>query len=425
MAPPPPGPRGEALGRLNYDSWRADMFGFLTALAETYGDITGFDLGRSPCILVNGAVEVRELFFAREGCLRKPDFVKDSNRGYWGDGLTSLEGRAWQSRRQVLRPSFRSSEVAACVPIVVEYADEMLDRWAAGSDVLRELRILTARLAARFVLDADVEGYSDGTGRSAVLPLAEVYGEDYSSRPGGDPTGILIMTRPRAPRRMEAVIRVIDDRIGSRQLRRDVLSQLLSTPFQDGGRLTRDDLVGEVIQMLYAGHLTIPSTLANFWRAIAATDVAHRIEREAEQLCSTGLSDSMALPSSYCLAALKESMRLHPPAPILYREVEIPFELGGFEFARDVAVWVSPRLLHVDPRYFPEPHRFVPERFMREGFVPASRTVYLPFGAGPRACIGSQLATLEMTLVALRAARRFTAEWISDRLAKSGGDAGT
>ena len=92
MATAPPGPKGEYLGKLNYEFWRADMFGFLAALAENYGDVVGFDLGRSPCILVNGAPQVRELFFEREACLRKPEFVKNSNRGYWGDGLTTSQG---------------------------------------------------------------------------------------------------------------------------------------------------------------------------------------------------------------------------------------------------------------------------------------------------------------------------------------------
>jgi unspecific monooxygenase len=98
-------------------------------------------------------------------------------------------------------------------------------------------------------------------------------------------------------------------------------------------------------------------------------------------------------------------MRLHPPAPILYREVERDFELSGFEFARDVAVWVSPELLHKDPRYFPEPHRFLPERFMKPGLMAPS--AYLPFGAGPRACIGSYLALLQMAITTVLMARRF------------------
>jgi cytochrome P450 len=110
---------------------------------------------------------------------------------------------------------------------------------------------------------------------------------------------------------------------------------------------------------------------------------------------------------SYCLAALKESMRLHPPAPILYREVESAFELGGFEFSRNAGVWVSPQLLHNDARNFPEPHRFRPERFLKESPTGTSGSPYLPFGVGRRTCIANHLALHEMTLVGLLTARRF------------------
>ena len=139
-----------------------------------------------------------------------------------------------------------------------------------SADLLEELRILTARIAARVVLDAELEGYGPSEGRSGVLPFAEAYGEDYASTPGGDPTAPLVMVRPRAPRRMDAAIRIIDERIASGEERGDVLSDLVQARLPDGEKLTRDEIVGEVIQMLYAGHLTIPSSLVNFWRDIAA-----------------------------------------------------------------------------------------------------------------------------------------------------------
>ena len=124
-----------------------------------------------------------------------------------------------------------------------------------------------------------------------MLPFAEAYGEDYASIPGGDPTAPLVMVRPRAPRRMDAAIRIIDERIASGEERGDVLSDLVQARLPDGERLTRDEIVGEVIQMLYAGHLTIPSSLVNFWRDIAGTDVARTIAAEADRLCATGAPD--------------------------------------------------------------------------------------------------------------------------------------
>jgi enediyne biosynthesis protein E7 len=409
MAVPPPGPKGEFLGRLNHDFWRADMFGFLAALAENYGDVVGFDLGRSPCILVNGARHVRQLFSAREAYLRKPEFVKDSNRGHWGDGLTTLEGAVWQARRRVLRSCFGASLMTRWLSVAAECTKDMLDAWRPDCelDLLKELRILTARIAVWVVLDAELEGYGPGEERSGVIPFAEAYGETYLGTAGGDATAPLVMPRPRAPRRMNAVLRIIDERIESRESRGDILSDLVQAQLPDGTRLSRDEIVGEVMQMLYAGHHTIPSSLVNFWRDIVAADVSARIAAETDNLCAAGLPEPAALSQSYCLAALKESMRLHPPAPILYREVETAFELGGFEFSRNVAVWVSPRLLHNDARYFPEPARFLPERFMKDSLTVTPGSPYFPFGAGQRACIANRLALDQMTLIGLLTARRF------------------
>jgi cytochrome P450 len=408
MAMPPPGPTGDDWGKRNYEFWRADKFGFLKALAERHGDVVSFDLGRSRCILVNGAPEVRELFFEREACLRKPEFVKDSNRGHWGDGLTTLEGQAWRARRRAMGALFGRSKMGPWLSVAAQCAADMLDAWAPDTevDLLKEFRILTARIAMRAVLDAELEGHGPGRDRSGVVPFDEAYGEDYASEPGGDPTAPLIMVRPRAPRRMDAVVRIVDERIASGEHRGDVLSDLVHTRLPDGEKIPRDEILTEIVQMLYAGHLTIPFALANFWRDIAAADATATLAAEADRLCTRGAPGVAALPETYCMAALKESMRLHPPAPILYREVEDAFELGGFEFGRDHAVWVSPQLLHNDERYFPEPERFLPERFLN-GSRMTARSAYLPFGVGRRACIAGELALRQMTLIALLTVCRF------------------
>jgi cytochrome P450 len=408
MAKPPPGPTEPHSDGINSDSWRTDILGFLRALAERYGDVVGFELGRSPGILVNGAPLVRELFFEREACLRKPEFVKDSNRGHWGDGLTTLESRDWQERRQILQSSFGARSVSTRLPIVAQCTTDMLDACASDSDASlpRELRILTARIAARIILDAELEGYGPGEGRSGLLPFAEAFGEEYASTQR-DPMATLVLTRPRAPRRMDTTVRIVEERIASNEGRGDILSDLVRARLPGGTRLTRDEILDEVIQMLYAGHLTIPYSLLNFWRDIAANEIAPKISAEADQLCAAGVPGLSTLSDSYCIAALKESMRLTPPAPILYREVDSTFELGGFEFARGVAVWVSPQLLHRDARYFPEPHRFLPERFIQRRLPGNAGSLYLPFGGGRRACVASQLALFQMTLISLLMAARF------------------
>ena len=405
MAIPPPGPNGAQLSRVKKDFQRVDIVEFLAGLTKEYGDVVRFNFGSLPCILVNGAPLVRKLFSEREACLRKPEFVKDSNRGHWGDGLTTLEGTAWQARRRILLPSFRAMCVAPRLAVVAQCTEDMLDAWTPKSqtDLLKELRILTARIAARMLLNAELEGHGPSAGRSGVLPFSEAYGEDYVSTLRDKSMAPLFMVRPRASRRMDVTVGIIDERLASGEQNGDVLSGLIL----HGATLTRNQILGEVIQMLYAGHLTIPYSLVSLWREIAANGLASKITSEANHLCTGAVPDMAALSTSYCFAALKESMRLHPPAPILYREVESIFELNGFEFAPNAAVWVSPHLLHTDGRYFPEPDRFLPERFMMGSCAAAAQSPYLPFGAGRRTCIANHLALHQMTLITLLTARRF------------------
>ncbi len=405
-APPPPGPRGAILGRLNARSFDAGIFGFLRSLAESFGDVVGFDLGGTPCILVNGAENVRTLFLRHEGDLRKPAFVSDSNRGHWGDGLTTLEGADWQARRPLLRPSFRPQAIGPRLDIARECTGEMLDGWEAGAvvDLPRELRILTARIAARSVLDADIEGYGRAEDRSGLLPFAEAFGEDFAS---GSDAG-LTMRRPRAPRDMRAAVAIIDDRLRGGAERDDMLSYLIRARPPCGASLDREAIIGEALQLLYAGHLTVPASLVAFWRILADEPAAlAAISAEAPRLCAGGEFGQAELARSYGMAALKEAMRLEPPAPILYREIARRFELGGYGFEAGHAVWASPRLMHRDPRHFEAPDSFLPERFLPGRLTSAARAAYLPFGAGPRTCIAAQQSLLQMTLIALLVSRRF------------------
>ena len=315
----PPGPRGEHSGIVNYEAWQADMFGFLRALAERYGDVVGFDLGRSPCILVNGASQVRELLFEREACLRKPEFVKDSNRGHWGDGLTTLEGSAWRAHRQALRPSFRS---ATRVAIVCRSWPNMHGGHA---------RCLGARVARRSSIWPGT-AHPHGPDRRAVVLDAEWNRPRNERRPlrGGSVRrsvrGRLRQQRPAAirralwswcgPARRAGWTRRYASSTSASRAAKDAETSSRTwfrRGFLTAQRLTRDEIVGEVIQMLYAGHLTIPSSLVNFWRDIDVTDVDADIAAEADRLCATGIPESPALPG-VLLPGRAEREHASPPA---------------------------------------------------------------------------------------------------------------
>lgn len=410
---------------------QVDLVGLLRKLAATHGDFVRFPLGAKTFYLCNRPAYVRLLFIENVHKLQKPAFMRDSNRGYWGDGLTTEEGARWRDRRALLRPAFRAEATQRHLQITAACTEEMLSGFRPGSVVrLRhELRALVARIAARSLFDADVEGIgplstastpstasttastpSTSEARRPGAPLIrfeEAYGEDFTVVMRDDPTSPLALTRPRAPRRMDSTLEIIDARLRSREDRGDMLSFLIRATFADGSRLTRDEIIGEIIQMLYAGHLTVPLVLSSFWFDLSQNpSAARRVHVEAARV-SDGLPSAADDPPAYCEAALKESMRLHAPAPILFREVAVPFAIDDHTLEAGAGVWVSPQLLHLDPRNFPEPERFRPERFDRDQQATIPECAYLPFGTGPRTCIGNRLALAQMAIIASLIARRF------------------
>lgn len=407
----PPGPTGAAIGRLNAQLIRADVFTFLSNLTRVYGDIVRFDIGHTACVLVNGAAGVDTLLRSRESFLQKPDYVSASNRGHWGDGLTTLEGADWQDRRRILRPQFRPREIAHRLDVVAECTTDMLRRWQIDTpkDLIADIRLLTARIAARTVMGADIEGWGDPAICSCVLPINEIVGEDFSAAKKDEQTRVFRMVRPRAPRNLPVITDLIKRRLKSDCVGKDVLSVLIRNYRDAGMAPDLDVVVGEVVQMLYAGHLTIPASLGALWTCLSQDAQAEgRIVEEADALnVGNGTPVQPKIGRSFVLAALKEAIRLYPPAPILYREVAQSFELEGFKLCEGHQVWVSPRLLHRDPRYFVDPDTFQPNHFAFGQPKNIPRSVYLPFGAGPRTCIAMHQSFNQMAVIALMIAQRF------------------
>ena len=390
-----------------------DLLGFLRGLTAEHGDVVRFNLGTKPYVLFNRPAQVRQLFVDHLGSLEKPRFVRDSNRGYWGEGLTTLEAEAWRSRRALLRPVFGAGLLPRYLHIVAECTEELAAVLMPGQLVcLRaELRGLTGRIAARFLFDAEVEGYGSPEAnrrRAGVIRFQEAYGEDFKATMTDEPVAPLTLQRPRAPRNIDTTLAIIDDRLGSGEDRGDVLSLLMRATFADGTRLTRDELLGEVLQMFFAGHHTVPESLTSFWRVLASEpEVAERVRQEALSAPPAGEPALETASATYRERVLKESLRYFPPAPILYRQVRTPFALEGHVLEPGTAVWVCPQLLHHDARNFPEPGLFLPERFERENLGSIPPYAYLPFGAGPRTCIASRLAMLQLGLIVAILARRF------------------
>ena len=360
-----------------------------------------------------------------------------------GHGLLTSEGELHLRQRRMAQPAFHRERIAALGETMVKYAARAGDGWRAGAemDVAREMNRLTLAIAAKTLFGADVAREADEIGAALNDALA-------AFNRLTNPLGPILDRLPlpgtlrvrRASARLDATIyRMIDARRRSGEDRGDLLSMLLAARDEegDGGAMTDLQLRDEALTLFLAGHETTANALAWTWHLLALNPDAearlhaeldilgdspprlwtHRAD-EAQPGLRTGGGPGGARPREggcvddlprlpFTRAVLAESMRLYPPAWAIGRQPLEEFSAGGYRVRAGTVVLMSPWVTQRDPRWWPEPERFDPDRWTPENEARLPRYAYFPFGGGPRKCIGEGFAWTEGILVLATLARRW------------------
>jgi cytochrome P450 len=190
----------------------------------------------------------------------------------------------------------------------------------------------------------------------------------------------------------------------------DLLSMLMQARDEDGGCMSDKQLRDEVMTFLLAGHETTALTLSWTWYLLAENpEVETKLHRELREVLGGRAPEFPDLPKlQYAERVLKESVRLYPPAWSLARTVIKEFEIGGYRIPAGSNVVMSQWIMHRDARYFPDPTKFDPDRWLPEKSQKLPRFAYFPFGGGPRQCIGASFAMMEATILLSTIAQRFS-----------------
>ena len=408
--PPPrraPGPRsrypGELFFRLN-----SDRLGFMQQVAREHGDLARIDVVRT------------SLFLATH-----PDFVKDvlvtnnrlfgRGRGHLrmklllGDGLLTTDGDQHRRQRRLVQPAFHRQRVESYGDTMAERAEELSRRWRDGEtvEVLSEMMGLTLVIVANTLFGATVDDEVQEIG-SALTAVFEMFG--FALMPFSElfdrvpiPTTLRLH---RARARLDATIyRIIAERRQSGRDHGDLLSMLLMAQDTgddgDGGSMTDVQLRDEATTLFVAGHETTSNALTWTWYALSENPDAERaMHAEVDAVLGGRRPTAADLPRlPYTRAVLAESMRLYPPVWGMGRRALVDHTLGGYGIPRGSLVVVSPFITQRDARFFPEPQRFLPERWLGEQPSDRPRFAYFPFGGGARQCIGEQFAWMEGVLL--------------------------
>jgi cytochrome P450 len=412
-APAPPGPAG-GLSLPRFLRFRRDPPGVLASLQRRYGDVATFRLGQRHFYLLSHPDAVREVLVTRHR-----DFIKSlalqRARVLLGEGLLTSEGETHLRQRRLAQPAFHRDRVAEMASTMVEYAAETAERWRPGSvvDATVEMNRTTLAIAGRTLLGADVESEADELRRALTDALALF---DRLHNPIGHLLdrlpipGTVRMRRARA-RLDQTIHRAIAARRSAGEGGSDLLGMLLAARDHegDGGGMTDLQLRDELLTLFLAGHETTANALAWSWHLLALHPEAEaRLHQELDHVLGGRLPTAADVPAlPWTRAVLAESMRIRPPAWTIGRQPLCELEIGGYRIDAGTIVLVSPWVVQRDPRWWPEPEAFRPERWTPAMEEALPRFAYFPFGGGPRKCIGEGFAWTEGVLVLATLASRW------------------
>jgi cytochrome P450 len=331
-----------------------------------------------------------------------------------GDGLLTTDGEYHDEARRIMMPAFHRDHVVAATATMIEEADRALDAWRDGDrlDLYDWARHVAMRIAMRalFGLDPDATGGHD---------IAQEFERGLSFH--GEEFVLQVLRGPGAPfERVKSARRILDRILGEEIARRragaegdDVLTMLLHATGEDGARLSDEQVRDQALTLLFAGHDTTTSTVAFlFYKLARHPGWRERLEAEQAVLGGEGAPTGEQLLAELPLLdqALDETLRLYPPAWVGPRRSAVDFEFGGHRIPAGVPVNYSSWASHRLPDVFEDPDAFRPERFEPEARAQLPKGAYVPFGAGPRICIGMRFGQLEVKAIASRILSRFRVE---------------
>jgi cytochrome P450 len=399
----PPGPKGTLIGG-NISQFFPRRLDFLLEVAREYGPVASFRLGRRQVFLVSDPHLVEQVLVTDAKHYIK-HFGARAYRLVLGDGLVTSEGEFWLRQRRLSQPAFLRPRVLSYIPMMAGQVDRMLAHWAPGKsvDVYSEFTALASAIAlkALFNLDApnDRKRFTD-TVHLAVDLIQARLGRVFQL-----PIWFPTPTNLRLRRAVAELDRVVHQFIAAGRARPqpadDLLSRLVCAQHEDGTRMTDRQLRDEAMTLYLSAHETTALTLSWSWYLISQhPNVEEKLEAEWWHVLGGKIptvDDLPALP--YTAAVIAEAMRVFPPVPIIGREATKDVELGGYRVKRGYTVLMSQWVNHRDPRYFPDPEQFRPERW-EEGLAKRiPKYAYYPFSGGQRACIGNAFALTEAAVV--------------------------
>ena len=344
----------------------------------------------------------------------------------FGDGLLTSDGDKWRRHRRIMAPSFDHRSIVAYAPAMVETTTDFMAKWdnlppGAVIDIDAEMTALTLQMISRTMFSSDSDGMASlveqtlnrGMGRMkfGLLDILPVLGRWRINRTLEDIRSVFSALDASIHKLIEARASQPTDAAP-----KDLLARLVAArDHEGGGGMTVREIRDEVVIIFIAGHETTAGAMTFVWYLLSKhPDVEARLHRELDEVLgdrAPTYEDLERLP--YARQVIQETIRLYPSAPGLTgRQAVADDVVGGLRIPKGAQVAVLPWIIHRHRALWTDPDGFDPDRFSPENSAGRDRFAYLPFGGGPRICIGAAMAMTEAQLILATVAQRYRPRFV-------------
>lgn len=382
------------------------------AFGREYGDIVWAGAGSFGVYVLYHPGDVRQVLLDNHH-----NYVKQSVlASFTGENLVTAEGDSWLFRRRLMQPAFHHHSLTRLGELMADDVKALVERWlsAAGNtlqlDIQAEMRHLTLQMVGHTLFGMDL-------GMDGPLGPASAVIDDYLSYrlfslaplPLAWPTPRNRQLRKALVQFREALLVTIHDRRQNSPAGHDLLAMLMEARDENGAGFSDEQLCREVGVLIGAGHETTTSGLTwAFYLLARNVQCEAKLQAELESVLQGRPPTLADLPNlTYTRRVIEETLRLYPPAWALGRRSLATDTIGGYRLPANADILIPTFAIQRDERFWRDPDCFNPERFEEQPGPAASNFAYLPFGGGPRLCIGNTFALTEMQLILAAVAQRF------------------
>lgn len=410
---------GNTFAFMNRGGLPVDLF---RSAAKQHGDIVRFKAAGQTIYLVSHPALIQEILVKRVNDFHKPIVLSKRPRGldrFFAGGVLTSDYPEWRPQRKVIQPLMHTKHIESYAETMVHFGEKLLANWRDGEtrDIHADMIQVTMWIIAETMFGMDVTHTpelaiaaklaQEVTVADITLPLPEWLIRDRDRK--SDKVNKIMS---------DLVAKLMSERRANPEddTRKDLLTLLMQTRDDENNPMPDQFVRDNILTLFFAGHETTANTLVWVFHYLDLNPhVLEKLHAEVDSVLegrTPTLADLRRLP--YTLMVIKETMRIEPTVAIIPRALLEDVELGGYRLEKDSIVFIPPYIVHRDPRWWNEPEKFDPDRFSEANETDIPKYAYLPFGGGPRICIGNHFSLMEAQILLAMIVSRYQLRHVPD-----------